>query len=185
MLSAGGVNTIISGTLNSPPNRSFFVDVYRNLSPDPSGYGEGQFYVGTANLTTDGSGNGAFTLTAAGNYAGQYFTATATSAGGDTSEFSANLLAVTGPSAQFTGPFQSGASGFTFGLTVADQFQLPHPGRHQSGRSHCVDRPDQFHRHPFAVLIYRPFGHQLSRALLPRRVTLTCLRQILPVVASA
>ena len=108
--------------MNSTPNRSFFADVYRNTSPNPSGYGEGQFYVGTANLTTDGSGNGTFTLTATGNYAGQYFTATATSAGGDTSEFSTNLLAIAGPAAQLVGPYQSGASGFTFSLTLQTNF---------------------------------------------------------------
>ena len=117
-----GANTVISGNLNSTPNRSFFVDVYRNISPDPSGHGEGQFYVGTVNLTTDGSGNGAFTLTAAGNYAGQYFSTTATAANGDTSEFGADLPAVVGPAARFVGPFQSGANGFTFSLTVQTNF---------------------------------------------------------------
>ena len=61
-------------------------------------HGEGQFYVGTVSVTTDGSGNAPFALTNnAGNYAGQYFTATATAADGDTSEFSADLLATNMP----------------------------------------------------------------------------------------
>jgi hypothetical protein len=115
-------STIVSGILNSLANSTFFVDVYRNPVAAPSGYGEGQFYVGTANLTTDGSGNGAFTLTVGGDYAGQYFTATATSAGGDTSEFSADLLAVNGPAAQFVGPFQTGANGFAFTLSLQTNF---------------------------------------------------------------
>jgi titin len=115
-------STIISGTLNSLANQTFFIDVYRNTAADPSRYGQGKFYVGTANLTTDGSGNGAFTLTASGDYAGQYFTATATAISGDTSEFSADLLAVNGPAAQFVGPFQAGANGFTFSLTLQTNF---------------------------------------------------------------
>ncbi|HTQ49863.1 MAG TPA: M12 family metallopeptidase [Candidatus Acidoferrales bacterium] len=117
-----GANTVISGNLNSTPNASFFVDVYRNISPNPSGYGEGQFYVGTVNLTTDVSGNGAFTLTAAGNYAGQNFSATATAADGDTSEFCADQPAVFGPAARFVGPYQSRTNGFTFSLTLQTNF---------------------------------------------------------------
>jgi hypothetical protein len=101
---------------------TFIIDVYRNLLADS---GEGQFYVGHVSVTTDGSGNANFSLTnTAANYAGQYFTATATSASGDTSEFSADVLATNQavPSAAFNGPFQSGASGFAFALTLQTNF---------------------------------------------------------------
>jgi hypothetical protein len=117
-----GGNTIISGSLNSTPASNFFVDIYRNRNPDPSGYGEGQFYFGTVSVNTDGSGNVGFKFTAAGNYPGQYFTATASAATGDTSEFGADLPAVNGPSAQFTGPFLSGAGGFAFSLSLQTNF---------------------------------------------------------------
>ncbi|HUA37569.1 MAG TPA: M12 family metallopeptidase [Candidatus Sulfopaludibacter sp.] len=120
---AGGSSTTVSGTLNSTPNGSFLIDVYRNIIPDPSDYGEGQVYVGTAALATDGSGNGAFALTVAGDFAGQNFAATATAANGDTSEFSADFPAVAGPAAQFTGPFQSSSTnGFAFHLTLQTNF---------------------------------------------------------------
>lgn len=118
-------STIVSGTLNSLADSTFFVDVYRNLSADPSGYGQGQFYIGTVSVNTDGSGNAGFALTnMAGNYAGQYLTATATSAGGDTSEFSADMLVINvpAPSARFTGPFQSRTNGFAFALTLQTNF---------------------------------------------------------------
>jgi hypothetical protein len=118
-------STIISGKFNSATNRSFFIDVYRNAVPDPSGYGEGQFYVGTVSVTTDGSGNATFACTnSSGNYAGQYITATATAATGDTSEFSLAVLAtnVPAPSASFTGPFQSRTNGFTFTLDLQTNF---------------------------------------------------------------
>jgi hypothetical protein len=120
-------STIASGTLNNTANQSFFIDVYRSLSPDyyAGNYGEGQFYVGTVSVTTDGSGNAGFALTNnAGNYAGQYITATATSAGGDTSEFSVAVLAINAPlpSAQFTGPYQLRTNGFVFSLALQTNF---------------------------------------------------------------
>jgi hypothetical protein len=118
-------STIVSGTLNSLANSAFFIDVYRNTVPGHGGYGQGQFYVGTVSMTTDGSGNATFALTNnAGNYSGQYFTATATSAGGDTSEFSLAVLATNAPSpsAQFTGPFQWRTNGFAFSLTLQTNF---------------------------------------------------------------
>jgi parallel beta-helix repeat protein len=113
-------STIVSGTLHSLTNAAFLIDVYHNPAANPT---EGEFYAGTVNVTTDGSGNASFALTNnTGNYAGQYVTATATSATGDTSEFSAGLLAFNGPAAQFTGPFLLGAGGFAFSLTLQTNF---------------------------------------------------------------
>ena len=69
--------------------------------------------MGSASLTTDGTGNGKFILSASGDFVGQYFSATATSAGGDTSEFDADALAVNGAGPpEFGGPFSLTASGF-------------------------------------------------------------------------
>ncbi len=112
--------TAISGTLNSTANRSFFIDVYRNASPDPSGNGEGQNYVGSTTLTTAGSGNGSFTLTANSSYTGQYFSVTATDATtGDTSEFSSDVAATNGPvPLLFTGPYGFNSNGFNFTLAL-------------------------------------------------------------------
>jgi len=120
-----GGSTIISGTLNSLANNMYFIDVYRNAGNDPSGYGEGQSYLGTVSVTTDGSGNASFAMTNnGGNYAGQYFTATATSAGGNTSEFGADVLATNLPAAfaQFGGSFSWRTNGFIFNLTFATNF---------------------------------------------------------------
>ena len=87
--SSGGTTTV-AGTLNSMPNTTFALDFYANVTPDPSGYGEGQTYLGSANVTTDGTGTGAFTaVLTAGVPAGQVVTATATAPDGSTLEFSA------------------------------------------------------------------------------------------------
>ncbi len=118
-----GGSTIVLGKLNSAPGGGFFIDVYRNTAAG----GQGQFYLGTVSVTTDGSGNASFSLTnTAANYAGQYFTATATSVGGDTSEFSADVLATnqisSSPSASFTGPLQWRTNGFVFSLALVTNF---------------------------------------------------------------
>ncbi len=120
-----GGSTIVSGTLNTLANGPFFVDVYRNPGPDPSGHGQGQYYVGSVSVSTDNSGNAAFALTNnTGNFSGQYFAATATSALGDTSEFGSNMIAsnLLAASAQFTGPLHWSTNGFVFTLTVETNF---------------------------------------------------------------
>ena len=117
--------TIVRGFLKSDPSTTFVLDFYRNTAPDPSSYGQGQVYLDKETVRTDASGNAFFSYTnAAGNFSGQYFVATATSAGGDTSEFSADLLAtnVPAPSAHFVGPFQSRANGFFLSLALQTNF---------------------------------------------------------------
>jgi hypothetical protein len=119
--------TIVLGTFNSATNRGFLIDVYRSSSPDSydGGYGQGQFYVGTISVNTDGNGNAGFALTNnAGNYTGQYITATATSAGGDTSEFSLAVLCTNkpAPSASFTGPLMWHTNGFVLALAFQTNF---------------------------------------------------------------
>ena len=92
------VNTVtasnIQGTLNSEANKTYTLDFYANTNCSVSGYGEGETYLGSTQVTTNGSGNASF------NYgvsvpAGKKVTATATAPDGSTSEFSrcADLLA--------------------------------------------------------------------------------------------
>lgn len=116
-----GASTIISGTLNGAPGRTMLVDVYRSSFADSSGYGEGQNYIGSTITTTSGGGSAAFTLTAAGNFAGQYITATATDqTTGDTSEFSLALLATNGPAIPtFTSPVTLTSTGFNAHISLA------------------------------------------------------------------
>jgi len=84
-----GASTTVRGALASSASGSFAVDVYANESCNRSGSGEGARYVGTVDVVTDVSGDGMFELTLAESLAvGTILTATATSAAGDTSEFS-------------------------------------------------------------------------------------------------
>jgi Bacterial Ig-like domain (group 3) len=83
---AGGVATI-QGTLNSAENTTFRLEFFANAAGDPSGYGEGQTYLGFASVTTDGTGQAAFTASFALPAGQPVVTATATDPAGNTSEF--------------------------------------------------------------------------------------------------
>jgi hypothetical protein len=86
----GDTTTTVTGTLNSTPNTTFRVEFFASQAADPSGFGEGQLFVGSTNVTTDGNGDASFTFAVGGNLATQVISATATNtATGDTSEFSA------------------------------------------------------------------------------------------------
>ncbi len=93
-----GGSTQVAGTLNSLANVTFTIDFYANLVADPSGYGEGQRWLGSTTVTTDGAGNASFGVSlAAATTPGEFISATATNADGSTSEFSfAALLAAPG-----------------------------------------------------------------------------------------
>src|SRR5262249_27798120 len=83
---------MVQGTLNSTPNRTFNLDFYANATCDSTGFGEGQSYLGSVNVTTDASGNASFTFTTSTTVASdQFITSTATDPNGNTSEFSACL----------------------------------------------------------------------------------------------
>ena len=89
VLTTAGTNIV--GTLNSTLNSNFTLDFYLNPTADTSNFGEGKTYLGSLNVTTDGSGNVSFTFVPPITLpAGQFVVATATNVNGDTSEFSQN-----------------------------------------------------------------------------------------------
>ena len=80
--------TRIGGTLNSRPGRTFTVQFFSSPAPNfPTGFGEGETFIGQKRVTTNRKGRAAFTFSTTLS-AGQVVTATATNAGGSTSEFS-------------------------------------------------------------------------------------------------
>ena len=106
-----GASTTIHATLNSTAATVFDVDFYSNPAcvGRPTLYPQGQDYVGSTQMTTDGSGiaTTAFVLPVV-LQAGQPVTAVATDPSGNSSEFSQSLV--------FTTDFRLGvpAGGFTF-----------------------------------------------------------------------
>jgi CSLREA domain-containing protein len=92
-----GVATVL-GQLNSEVGQTLQIELFESAACDPSGFGEGQAFLGSVTTSTDADGNAAFTAVAEGAIAGRFVTATATDARGNTSEFSACLRSVAGAS---------------------------------------------------------------------------------------
>lgn len=90
----GASNSTITGALNSLPNTTYRLEFFANKACDPSGYGEGERFLGLTSVTTDGNGNAGFSFTSPTAFLGSEFvTATATDPMNNTSEFSACLRA--------------------------------------------------------------------------------------------
>jgi len=83
-------NATISGTLNSQPSKTYRIEFFANAACGPTGFGQGQTFIGSVNVATDGSGNANIGPVTLAVPAGQsVITATATDpATSDTSEFS-------------------------------------------------------------------------------------------------
>jgi parallel beta-helix repeat protein len=82
LLSAtNGITATVSGILHSFVNGMLTIEFFASTQPDPSGFGEGQFFIPAATVTvlTDSSGNASFTSGGFAPLAGAPFiTATAT-----------------------------------------------------------------------------------------------------------
>lgn len=89
-----GGDIVIGGSLDSRPGRAYALDFYASPAPSPSGFGEGEVYLGAIGVTTDAAGLASFRATLPGSVpVGWTVAATATDdLSGDTSEFSAGVL---------------------------------------------------------------------------------------------
>ncbi|MFO0950114.1 MAG: right-handed parallel beta-helix repeat-containing protein [Isosphaeraceae bacterium] len=84
--------TRVNGRYSGAPASTFFLDFYASAAAGPGGYGDGATLLGSTTVTTDDSGQAIFDVTLpivqlSGDYSGQFLCATATDAGGNTSEF--------------------------------------------------------------------------------------------------
>jgi parallel beta-helix repeat protein len=85
---SGGMPTV-QGTLNSTANTTFRLEFFKNTTCDVSGNGQGQTFIGSTNVATDGACNAAFNvMLPVALAAGDVVTATATDSANNTSEFS-------------------------------------------------------------------------------------------------
>ena len=88
-VSAGTVQ--ITGILNSLANTTYTLEFFSNEHTSPLGYGEGQNFLGSADVTTNASGTASFDVSFPVDSGAPHVTATATDPNGNTSEFSAAL----------------------------------------------------------------------------------------------
>ncbi len=93
--SSSGGATRITGTLDSTPNTAFRLEFFANDACNSSGFGEGEIFLGAADLVSAG-GPVAFDVTLPAIVGGKFIAATATDENGNTSEFSA-CVSATGP----------------------------------------------------------------------------------------
>jgi len=101
--------TNIVGSLNSLPNTAFRIQFFSNASCNPSGFGEGESFIGETFVTTNANCDASFNVfLLAGGLGGKFVTSTATNLStGDTSEFSACLQSVGTQGTKVNGTIQS------------------------------------------------------------------------------
>ena len=112
--------TRIQGKLNSTPSTTFDLDFYANAacSNFPREFLEGETYLGSDQVTTDGSGNATIDVTLAATIQpGQKISATATDPAGNTSEFSQRIAFSITPA---SGPAAGGTAVTISGTDFAD-----------------------------------------------------------------
>jgi hypothetical protein len=115
-----GATTHIVGKFNSTPSTTFDLDFYANsaCSNFPREFLEGETYLGSTQVTTDGSGDAAIDVTLpVATDAGTRVSATATDPNGNTSGFSQRILFSTN---QVSGPAAGGTVFDVHGTDFAD-----------------------------------------------------------------
>ncbi|HLJ92950.1 MAG TPA: right-handed parallel beta-helix repeat-containing protein [Gemmataceae bacterium] len=92
-----GSTLMIQGLLQSLPNTTLTLEFFANAVCNPSGFGEGQQFLGSSTVTTNGHGTASFTVLFANAVpVGPFIATTATDSDGNTSAFS-NCVLVTMP----------------------------------------------------------------------------------------
>jgi hypothetical protein len=128
----GGSSTSVTGSLNSTPHETFRIEFFANPVPDPSGFGQGQNYLGFVNVTTDSNGNASINATGlAATSPCEWISATATAADGSTSEFSQDVQAANVTTTTTLGSSASPSSfgqALTFTATVSASAGSGTPG---------------------------------------------------------
>ena len=91
----------VVGTLNSTANSFFRLEFFSSAAADGTGFGEAQQFLGSVNVTTDGSGNVSFNTTLSASVAkGSFISAAATASNStfttftDTSELALNVISI-------------------------------------------------------------------------------------------
>jgi hypothetical protein len=87
-IAVSGKDRTVEGELASNADTDYTLDFYSNGEVDPSGYGEGETWLGFLDVHTNVQGRVEFSFPLAASALGRFITATATDPNGNTSEFS-------------------------------------------------------------------------------------------------
>lgn len=119
-----GSGTLVRGTLNSIPGKTYRLEFFASPAGDSSGYGEGQLFLGQITLTLGASCSSNFSATLPViTPANWLITATATNPTNNTSEFSAWIPVTNIPSLKIV---RGGATQISISWTNTGGFQLQH-----------------------------------------------------------
>jgi parallel beta-helix repeat protein len=122
-------STQVAGTLNSQPNTIYRVEFFSTPTWDATGIPEGKTYLGTTNVTSDGSGNVSFSVTLpAAVSSNNVVTATASDQAGNTSEFSFASIVTVGVQSVSLAIARSGSNVEVTWSSAATGFQLESAG---------------------------------------------------------
>ena len=88
VLASANTAGAVEASLNSVPDQTYRLEFFSNTVADPSGNGEGETFLGSAELTTDAGGDGVVSFSGPPLVEGRFISATATDPDGNTSEFS-------------------------------------------------------------------------------------------------
>ncbi len=120
-VSSGGGITSVQGELNSTPNSAFTLQFFSSAQSDPTGYGEGESFIGETSVTTDGNGTALYAVSFPGDVPlGYVVSGTATDASGNTSEFGPVGLVVAVELASFTAISEKGSVRLEW-MTLSEQ----------------------------------------------------------------
>jgi parallel beta-helix repeat protein len=103
---------VVQGTIDTPNPQTVVIELFANAVPvpggDPSGYGEGAVFLGTATPNASGS----FTVPLPAVASGTLISATATDAAGNTSEFAQDVAVTSSSLSALTTRFVQGSSNY-------------------------------------------------------------------------
>ena len=142
-----GSSTEVIGTLNAAASTSYLVQFFASPTADPSGYGQGELYLGSTTVTTGSDYNANIdAMLSAAVPLGWVVSATATDPLGNTSEFSQDITAVTSADvgvqiSASPSPAVYAGSTLTYTVTVSE-----------NGPRYCAGRD----RDRYAAAEYRP-----------------------------
>jgi titin len=109
---SGPYGTGIRGTLDSRPNAVFLLEFFADALPAPSGYGQGQLWLGDKTVVTGADCTTAFVALLTNPVpAGYVITATATDAANNTSDFAADIPVLPVPALAIVSPSKSSQPG--------------------------------------------------------------------------
>ena len=86
-IAVDGENRSVEGSLASNPNTDYVLNFYSNAEVDPSGFGEGETWLGSLDVHTNAQSTSTSVFLLEPGRLGRFITATATDPAGNTSSF--------------------------------------------------------------------------------------------------